>query len=210
MNFAALFNVLSILGGIAFLYLFCIQVRDYRRHLRLLVTYLDCQPTGKGTSLIVVRLSFANPSSQGQAVYGVDVESKMSGTRLIELNQEVEPGLQNVTYSLSSVSRRLPFAETLQLPLDILPNQSLSRWLAIGVSYPDPDFPLGIYIHIVATQPMSDGKWDGSGYRGAKKKGIAKTGVIVFPAKRVSKTIDIYREVQTLPFARHDNNHELP
>jgi len=185
----------------AFLYLFWIQVRDYQRPLRLLVTYLDCQPADKGTSLIALRLAFVNPASRARTVCGIDVESKMSGTRLIELSQEVDLNHQTATYSLPSVSLQLPFAETLQFPLDIPPNQSLSRWLVIALSYQHTDPHFGVYIHMMVTQPVGKSRWSSSRYLGIKKKDLAEAGVVVAPAKRESRTIDIYHEIQLLPFS---------
>jgi hypothetical protein len=125
----------------------------------------------------------------------------MSGVHRIELNQEVDSSLQNVTCSLSNVSRRLPFAETLQFPLDIPPNQSLSRWLAIAVTYQGIASVSGTPIHIQATAPIGEYKWsswkDNKRHsRGVKKRVLAKTDILVFPAKQESRTIDIYNELQ--------------
>jgi hypothetical protein len=144
---------LDILGGIGFVLgsiLAYFRLKDYLRPLRLLITFVDCYPLGNETSLVLYRLSFVNQSSQSQVVSGIDIVSKAKGISLIELKVGIETNLQTVTYSLPNFSYRLPFEETLQLPLYIPPNQCQNRWKAIGVSYPSVDPYLGTEIHFDA------------------------------------------------------------
>lgn len=200
-----IFDILSIFGGIAFLVLAYLQIRDYLSPLHLIVTYLDCQPTGNETSLVLYRLSFVNHSSQGRVVYDINVTSKVPGIPLIELNEEVDSNLRSVTYSLPNVSRQLPLAETLLFPLDIPPNQSLSRWKAIAVSYQDIPHGIGTPVLFEATAPKGKGRWSGGifalsaghtiHYLGIKQKVLASAEIVLFPAKQESRARNIYREL---------------
>ena len=185
------YNILSILGGIAFVIagiLSFLQLKDYFRPLRLMVTYEHCQPSDNSTSLILYRLSFVNPASRGRTVSYLDVTSIVKGIPLIELKTEVEPNLQTVTYSLSNVSRRLPFAEILQLPLDIPPNQSLSKWKAIAVSYHKVGPRVGTIIRFEVHVPKGKTRleWDNAILRGKMmpphKKVVTSERCILHPA----------------------------
>lgn len=194
-------NLLSILGGIGFVVaglLAYFQFRDYIRPLRLLITYLDCQPTGTETSLILLRISLVNHSSTGRIVYDIDVTSKTDKSPLIELIEEVDPNLQNVTYSLPNVSRRLPFDEVLQFPLDIPPHQSQSKWKAIAMGYQGVAPISGTILRFRATALKKKYKLYELGRKGYKQgknvKVLAETEIILFPAKRLSKATNIYRE----------------
>jgi hypothetical protein len=198
-----IYDILSILGGVAFLlagYLTYLQIQDYYCPLHLIITYLDCQPTGNETSLVLYRLSFVNHSSRGRVVYDIDVTSKVPGISQIELREEVDQNLHSVTYSLPNVYRQLPLDETLLFPLDIPPNQSLSRWKAIAVSYHDIPHGIGTHICFDATAPVGIGKWKRTeGYRwdymGIKKRVLARAELVLFPAEPQSRTRNIYHEL---------------
>jgi len=196
-----IYNILSIIAILGVGILGWIQLREYFQPLRLLVTYLDCQPTGNNTSLVLFRLSFVNHSSRCRVVYGVDVTSKVQGIPLIKFNEEADSNLQTVTYSLSSTSRKVPYAETLQFPLDIPPRQSLSRWKAIAVSYKDINSGIGTPVYFTAT--ASKGKYNWSKWKnggrhslGVSKKVLTEKNILLFPANKRSLTVDIYRELQ--------------
>lgn len=199
----SILNILGFLGFVLAAILSWIQIRSLFHPLQLYITYYDCQPTDNESALILLRVSFVNPSSQSRTICHLDIKDRTDGQHLIEVKREDKLNLHTVTYSLSNVSRQFPSEEILQLPLDIPPNQSLSKWVAIGIDahtdYEHKEYRMGIPIQLAACNPVgkhkfvqtSETSWEKTDLQ---RKVLAHFEYIVFPCIQQSRHVNIFRE----------------
>lgn len=146
-------NNLGIIGLIALvvgLVLSTLSIRDYFVQPRMFPTWVEVLDNGDNTALVLFRLSFVNMSSKGRIVRDVKLLSSLGKITRIEIKEEVDSDRQNINYSLSNVSRQLPFVETLQPCLDIPPYQSRSRWMVFGLVYSEETWKRSDVLEFVA------------------------------------------------------------
>jgi hypothetical protein len=124
-----LFELLSLLVAIAVL---VVQIVNYRRRLRMDLTYFHVLGVSKDISLFLIRLSFVNNSSTGRVVYDIVPENTTENITLDKAHYKLDLGHLDLIYQLPTEGEMtLPISESLLPPLDILPHQSLSKWFGM-------------------------------------------------------------------------------
>jgi hypothetical protein len=124
------------------------QAKDYSSRLRMSVLDLVIPHVYKNISLVLVRLAFVNPSSQVRSVCHVDISIKsivnpvLRAEVLATYSEDFrvlfyKPSIEETNYQFP-----VPTSESLQIPLDIPPHQSVSKWcvFALGIEgdYSEP------------------------------------------------------------------------
>ncbi len=127
MDIATWFALAIALGSIGW------QIKDFFPRLRMSVVDLYIPYVYKNMSLVLVRLAFVNPSSRAKCVCHVDINIKSTiiPVHRAEVLAMYEKDLHTLIYALPEAqNHQFPLAvvESLQIPLDIPPHQSLSKW----------------------------------------------------------------------------------
>jgi hypothetical protein len=88
----------------------------------------------RGIALVLIRLAFVNPSSRYKTVVDVQPRSEQERIAVRAIPPIYHQGLSEISYKLASGEvQSLPISVSLQVPLDIPPHQSQSKWLAVSV-----------------------------------------------------------------------------
>jgi hypothetical protein len=120
------------------------QMRNYFVPLRMEVTDLHVAQVVGDTILLLFRLSLTNNSSRGKVVYNMLPISMTNTVTVDKVLGEFELSSQTASYKLtkSDVGLKIPISELLLPPLDILPHQSLSKWVGLKLTLPQLQPPL--------------------------------------------------------------------
>ena len=116
------------------------QFRDYYFRIRMRVLDYIVPYVHGQLSLVAVRLALVNPSSKAASVCHIDIKSSLRDVPVIPVHLEYSEDFQTSYYRLdnddSEYRFQMPTSELLRIPVDILPHQSLNKWLVFSVELP--------------------------------------------------------------------------
>ena len=159
-------NILGILGFGLALALAVLEICRYHKRLQLRVRQIDLIGSSGDIYLVLLLLTFVNPALVGKTVYHVAV-GKPNKKDVSRPNYQYEGGHRIARVSLTNDVRiyaDLEADESLEVPLDILPHQSQSGWIAVQIANVEkvdgiPKVRLVVYAYDVSDKTVA--KFDG-------------------------------------------------
>jgi hypothetical protein len=130
-------GILGVLGFLLALGLAALEIRRYYLPLQLRVMMAHLVQTHKGVSLVSLLIAFVNPASRSRTVYQILIDIPDNATLMVPPYQyRYDMPHPMIDYKLPSGGNVLsiPVDALLQLPLDIPPLQSQSKWYAIQIN----------------------------------------------------------------------------
>jgi len=128
------------------------NIRLILPNLKVSILDIGIQRVHQDMALVLVHLSFENPSSLSKSVGSLQPKSTTDNIVLQLVPRVYHQGLAEVAYRLPSddYQFRLPTSESLQIPFHIPPHQCLHKWIAVLLKSPDlqkhtPDFYFEIF-----------------------------------------------------------------
>ncbi|MBN1160681.1 MAG: hypothetical protein JXA17_01875 [Dehalococcoidales bacterium] len=117
------------------------QLRFYLFRVRLrILDYIVPYVHGR-LSLAVVRLAIVNPSSKAISVCNINIISSLKDVPAKQVVVEYSEDFLTSYYKLANDETeyrfQMPTSELLRTPLDILPHQSVSKWIVFSLELPE-------------------------------------------------------------------------